>query len=40
MGFGRRMMVEMEKIVREKYEKIESIAVISGVGAKEYYKKL
>lgn len=30
MGFGRRMMQEMERIVREKYPEIQKIAVIAG----------
>ncbi len=34
MGFGRRMMVEMEKIVREKYNNLEKVAVIAGVGVR------
>ncbi len=40
MGFGRRMMVEMEKIVREKYDNLEKVAVIAGVGVRWYYEKL
>lgn len=31
MGFGRRMMQEMEQLVREKYPEMEKIAVIAGV---------
>lgn len=38
VGFGKRLMLEAEKIAKEKgYKKI---AVISGVGVREYYKKL
>ena len=33
-------MAEAETIVREKYPKIKKIAVISGIGAREYYRKL
>ena len=40
MGFGKRMMAEAERIVEEKYMKIAKIAVISGIGAREYYRKL
>ncbi len=40
MGFGRKMMVKMEEIVREKYKEIDKIAVISGVGVRAYYQKL
>ena len=40
MGFGRRMMEAMEHIVREKYPQIQKIAVISGIGVREYYRKL
>ncbi|MDD2694180.1 MAG: tRNA uridine(34) 5-carboxymethylaminomethyl modification radical SAM/GNAT enzyme Elp3 [Candidatus Gracilibacteria bacterium] len=39
MGFGRRMMQEMERIVREKYPEIQKLAVISGVGVRQYYEK-
>ena len=38
VGFGKRLMAEAEKIAKEKgYKKM---AVISGVGVREYYKKL
>ena len=40
MGFGRRMMEVMEHIVREEYPQIQKIAVISGIGVREYYRKL
>ena len=40
MGFGKKMMAEAEMIVREKYPKIRKIAVISGIGAREYYRKI
>lgn len=39
MGFGRRMMEAMEDMVRAKYSNIQKMAVISGIGAREYYKK-
>lgn len=38
MGLGRRLMEEAEKICRR--QKIDQIAVISGVGVRGYYKKL
>ena len=31
MGFGKKMMAEAERIVREKYRDIEKIAVIAGI---------
>mgnify|MGYP005620860965 FL=1 len=37
-GFGKRLMAEAEKIVRE--QRGEEVKVISGVGVREYYKKL
>jgi ELP3 family radical SAM enzyme/protein acetyltransferase len=38
MGFGKKLMLEAEKISRKnKYQKI---AVISGIGVREYYRKL
>ncbi|MCK5150014.1 tRNA uridine(34) 5-carboxymethylaminomethyl modification radical SAM/GNAT enzyme Elp3 [Candidatus Pacearchaeota archaeon] len=37
-GFGKWLMREAEKIVKS--EKIEKLSVISGVGVREYYKKL
>ncbi len=36
-GFGERLLKEAEKIAKEKYDRI---AVISGVGVREYYRKL
>ena len=33
-------MEAMEHIVREKYPQIQKIAVISGIGVREYYRKL
>lgn len=39
MGFGKNLMQVAENIVREKYPTIEKIAVIAGVGVREYYKK-
>ena len=38
-GLGKKLIQEAEKIVKKEF-KIPSIAVISGVGAREYYKKL
>jgi elongator complex protein 3 len=40
MGFGKKMMAKAEDIVREKYGNIEKIAVIAGIWAREYYRKL
>jgi len=37
-GFGRKLMQEAENIIKEKY-KIKKLAVISGVGVREYYQK-
>ncbi len=37
-GFGKWLMSEAEEIVREK--KIKKLSVISGVGVREYYRKL
>jgi elongator complex protein 3 len=38
MGFGKRLISEAEKIVKK--NKLSQIAVISGIGVREYYKKL
>jgi elongator complex protein 3 len=38
-GYGKDLLAEAEKISREKYDK-EKILVTSGIGAREYYKKL
>ncbi len=38
LGLGKKLMVEAEKIVRK--SKIKKMAVISGIGVREYYKKL
>jgi elongator complex protein 3 len=40
MGFGKGMMHEAERIVREKYPSIEKLAVIAGVWVRQYYEKL
>lgn len=37
--FGKKMLAEAEKIIREQYPNIVKIAVISGVGVREYYRK-
>jgi elongator complex protein 3 len=37
-GLGRKLMKEAEKIARK--EKIKKLSVISGVGVREYYRKL
>jgi elongator complex protein 3 len=38
MGFGRRLLVEAERIAKEAgYKKM---AIISGIGVREYYRKL
>jgi len=38
-GFGRRLMAEAERITREEFG-LARIAVIAGVGVREYYRKL
>ncbi|HEX9779619.1 MAG TPA: tRNA uridine(34) 5-carboxymethylaminomethyl modification radical SAM/GNAT enzyme Elp3 [bacterium] len=38
-GFGRRLLQEAERIAREEFG-AERLAVISGIGAREYYRKL
>lgn len=38
LGFGKKLMAEAEKITREK--KLSKIAVISGIGVRNYYRKL
>jgi len=37
-GLGKRLMLEAEKITRQ--EKLDKIAVIAGIGVREYYRKL
>lgn len=37
-GFGKRLMIEAEKIAKK--NKLKKIAVISGIGVREYYQKL
>ncbi|MBX9809220.1 tRNA uridine(34) 5-carboxymethylaminomethyl modification radical SAM/GNAT enzyme Elp3 [Candidatus Gracilibacteria bacterium] len=39
MGFGKRMLAKCEEIISQKYSTVEKIAIISGVGAREYYVK-
>lgn len=39
-GLGKKLMKKAEEIVRKKYKGVKKIAVISGVGVREYYKKL
>ncbi|MDD2745604.1 MAG: tRNA uridine(34) 5-carboxymethylaminomethyl modification radical SAM/GNAT enzyme Elp3 [Candidatus Gracilibacteria bacterium] len=39
MGFGKKLLAEAERIVREHYPKIEKMAVISGTGVRPYYRK-
>jgi len=38
-GYGRRLMIEAERIVKEEFE-LDRVAVISGVGVRSYYRKL
>jgi elongator complex protein 3 len=38
-GLGKKLMAEAEKIVKEEF-KLNKIAVISGIGARNYYRKL
>jgi len=44
MGFGKKLIARAEEIVREQYmtewNMIQRIAVIAGVGVREYYRKL
>ena len=39
-GLGKKLMAEAEKIVRKKFPRVKKIAVISGIGVREYYCKL
>jgi elongator complex protein 3 len=39
-GLGRKLMAEAEKIVRKEFKRRLKIAVISGVGARGYYRKM
>jgi Histone acetyltransferase len=39
VGWGRRLMSEAERIASEEYG-VRKVLVISGVGAREYYRKL
>ncbi|MBT4936965.1 GNAT family N-acetyltransferase, partial [Candidatus Peregrinibacteria bacterium] len=39
LGFGRRLILEAERIAKEEYG-IEKIAVIAGIGVRKYYEKL
>ena len=39
-GLGKKLMFEAEKIIRGEFNEYQSIAVISGVGVRDYYKKL
>ncbi|NRH20635.1 tRNA uridine(34) 5-carboxymethylaminomethyl modification radical SAM/GNAT enzyme Elp3 [Candidatus Gracilibacteria bacterium] len=38
MGFGKKMLQKCEDICNEKYKSVKKIAVISGIGAREYYR--
>ena len=39
IGFGRKLILKAEEIIKEKYPEIKQIAVISGVGVRDYYRK-
>ncbi len=39
IGLGKKLMIEVERIVKKEYH-LKKIAVISGIGVREYYKKL
>lgn len=39
MGFGKKMLGEAERIVRETYPAIRKMAVIAGTGVRPYYRK-
>lgn len=38
LGLGKKLMIEAEKIVKK--QKVDKIAIISGIGVRQYYKKL
>jgi elongator complex protein 3 len=38
MGFGKKMLQKCEDIIKQKYPTVKKIAVISWVGAREYYR--
>ena len=39
-GLGKKLMTEAEKIVKKEFPRVKKIAVISGVGARQYYGKI
>ncbi len=40
MGFGKRLILKAEEIIRNNYPEIEKMTVIAGVGVRRYYEKL
>jgi isopentenyl diphosphate isomerase/L-lactate dehydrogenase-like FMN-dependent dehydrogenase len=38
MGMGKKMLIKCEDIIKSKYPTVKKIAVISGVGARDYYR--
>ena len=40
IGMGKKLIAEAEKIIKKEHPEIENMAVISGVGVREYYRKL
>lgn len=39
IGFGRKLIQKAEEIIKEKYPELKNLAVISGVGVRDYYRK-
>ncbi len=39
-GLGKKLISEAERIIKKEYPEMKKIAIISGVGVREYYKKL
>lgn len=39
-GFGKKLIQKAEEIVREKYPDIQKVAIIAGIGVREYFRKL
>ena len=40
MGFGKRLILKAEEIIRKNYPEIEKMTVIAGVGVRRNYEKL
>ncbi len=39
-GLGKKLMAKAEKIIKKEFPRVKKIAVISGIGVREYYRKL